>query len=146
MNGNHDELTDYLDGRLTAEGREAFEARLAAEPALARRLRLFRALRASLASTAPRMPSDLKAELKRRARSRTAAGPSWVERLLASLPSPGPGLGAAVATAALLATLQRALPARKAPPAPRPSPAVSARLAAVSSDLWTDDDGSDHED
>ena len=65
-------LSDYVDGRLDSAEKAAFEARLARDPALAGRLRLLRAMRASLASCGRPMPADLKAALKREARARAA--------------------------------------------------------------------------
>jgi anti-sigma factor RsiW len=138
-------LSDYLDGRLAPAERKAFEARLAAEPALDRRVRLARALKTSLAVSAPRMPADLKAALKREARSRRAkAAASWLEAAVAAFgASRGTayGVGAAFAAAALTLAL-----ARRAPHA-RTLPAGSAMTDAAASDglkeLWSEDDGRD---
>ena len=149
MNGNDEVLTDYIDGRMTPADRAAFEARLASEPALARRLRLTLALRDSLRSTAPRMPADLKAALKRQARARTVkARPSWPDRVRAALFSPalGYGLGAAFAGAALVFAVRLASGPREAAPGMVQTPELAARMADVSADLWSEDDGSDRED
>jgi hypothetical protein len=118
--------------------------------------RLDRAARAALRATAPRMPADLKAALKREARARVRApAPSWREAARAVLSgSPwGYGLGAAFAAAALILAVRSALgPAATAPAVPvaaakAEAPRVpAAELAKASADLWSDDDGSDRED
>ncbi|MFI5345314.1 MAG: hypothetical protein ACHQ51_02960 [Elusimicrobiota bacterium] len=149
MNGKDEGLTDYLDGRLSPAEKEAFESRLAGDPALSRRLRLARALRDSLRSTAPRMPADLKAALKRRARAGAEpARSAWRDRVreaFGSLPL-GCGLGAAFAAAALVLAVRLASSPREGPPPAARTREVAARLAEVSADLWSDDDGSDRED
>ena len=154
MRGMDETLTDYLDGRLEPAERAAFEARLAAEPALALRLRAVRAARAALSATAPAMPADLKASLKREARRRaSAAGPRWLEAARSALwAAPwGLGLGAAFAAAlfaaaAHLAAAPRGRLTEVASAAPSRHLDSAARLAEVSADLWSDDDGSDRGD
>jgi anti-sigma factor RsiW len=146
MRGDEESLTDYLDGRMAPADKAAFEARLAAEPALERRLRLLRAMRASLKAGAPAMPADLKAALKRQARER-AARPrvSWLEALRASLGSGlGCGVGAAFVAALLAVAVKLALPRHHAYGASRAEwkdDAASAGLQA----LWIEDDGRDGE-
>ncbi len=153
MNGDDAILTDYLDGRLSPGEAAAFEARLAAEAGLSKRLRLARAARELLRASAPAMPADLKAALKREARRRAAGegAPRWVASLRAALTA-APwafGAGAAFAAAALVVAVRFAA-------APRPEAggvarrevprAKSAARAKLTADLWSDDDGSDHDD
>jgi anti-sigma factor RsiW len=144
MRDDEETLTDYFDGRMSPAERAAFEARLAAEPALERRLRLLRAMRASLKAGAPAMPADLKASLKRQARER-AARPrvSWLESLRAALGSGlGCGVGAAFVAALLAFAAKAALPRR-----PSRAPAGTAwrddAASAGLKGLWVDDDGRD---
>jgi anti-sigma factor RsiW len=151
MRGDEETLTDYLDGRLAPAEKAAFEARLAAEPALERRLRLLRAVRSSLKAGARAMPPDLKAALKREARSRAAKPrPSWRGALRSMFGGSGLGcgLGAAFAAALLSLAVRLTLPRR-----PSGSPARSAAPvwtdAAASAglkSLWTEDDGRDRDD
>ncbi|OGS39510.1 MAG: hypothetical protein A2506_03765 [Elusimicrobia bacterium RIFOXYD12_FULL_66_9] len=109
--------------------------------------RLLRAMKAALIASAPPMPSDLKAELKRMARAR-APRPSWLELLRQSL-SARPwayGAGAAFAAAGLMIMLRLS----SAPsPATDPVTGPVARVVPVSApplaDLWTDDDGGDED-
>ncbi len=113
MRGDEETLTDYLDGRMASAGKAAFEIRLAAEPALERRLRLLRAMRASLKRGARAMPADLKAALKREARARATKGRwSWREawRSFFGGSGVGCGLGAAFAAALLAFAVRLALP------------------------------------
>jgi len=149
MREEEESLSEYLDGRMPPVARAAFEARLGASPALARRARLALASRAALRATAPRMPADLKAALKREARSRVERVPRGLAVLMGWSFSPWTfGVGAAFAAAALVLAGRLAL----TPRAPRGvagsarAPEVAARMAEVSSDLWTDDDGSDRGD
>ncbi len=145
MTDDEETLSDYVDGRMTPGDRAAFERRLSDEPALARRLRLLRAMKASLAASAPAMPADLKAALKREARAR-AAGPrrSRLEAWRAALRSGiGCGLGAAFAMAALAFAARLALPRRHAA-APGPGWNDAAAAEGLQS-LWSDDDGRDRD-
>ncbi|MFI5362221.1 MAG: hypothetical protein ACHQ49_09650 [Elusimicrobiota bacterium] len=150
MRGEEEILTDYLDGRMAPAEKAAFEVRLAAAPALERRLRLLRAMRASLKTAAPRMPADLKAALKRAARSRAEkCRPSWLDALRSAFGSSGMGcgLGAAFAAALLAFALRLALPRRSPASGTKPAgvwndPAASAGLKS----LWSDDDGRDRDD
>lgn len=147
MRGDEETLTDYLDGRMAPGEKTAFEERLAAEPALERRLRLLRAMRASLKAGARAMPADLKAALKREARARTAkARPSWREawRSMFAGSGLGCGLGAAFAAALLAFAVRLALPRR--PPAGAAAPVwTDAAASAGLKSLWTDDDGRDRD-
>jgi anti-sigma factor RsiW len=151
MNGDDEILTGYLDGRLSPDEAAAFERRLSLEPALGRRLRLARAARELLRASAPAMPADLKESLKREARRRaaTARGPRWVDLLRSSLTaSPWVyGVGAAFAAAALVVAVRFAAAPREEAigVARRDAPAAKAVRAKVSADLWSDDDGSDHD-
>ena len=151
MRGDEETLTDYLDGRMAPAERAAFEARLAAEPALERRLRLLRAMRASLAAGARAMPADLKASLKRAARARAAKPrPSWREAWRSAFGGSGAGcgLGAAFAAALLAFAVRLVLPARTSGAGARaPAPVWNdAAASAGLKRLWTDDDGSDRDD
>lgn len=144
MRGDEESLTDYVDGRMAPEGKAAFEARLAAEPGLERRLRLLRAMRASLKADAPAMPADLKASLKRQARER-AARPrfSWLESLRAALGSGlGCGVGAAFVAALLAVAVKLTLPRHPAAGASRAEWTDDAASAGLKA-LWIDDDGRD---
>ena len=144
MTGDEEKLTDYFDGRMAPAEKAAFEARLAADPALERRLRLLRAMRASLKAGAPAMPADLKASLKRQARER-AARPrvSWLESLRAALGSGlGCGVGAAFVAALLAVAVKLALPLRHAAGASAAEWKDDAASAGLKG-LWIDDDGRD---
>lgn len=146
-------LSDYVDNRLAREEHRAFEARLKADPALARRARLLRAMKSALAASAPPMPADLKAALKREARARAAA-PSRLARLRAALTGGSwtYGIGAAAFAAAALA-----LALRYAPPLRRdgagPGGGASNRAAGWSDQdlarglegMWSDDSGGDND-
>jgi anti-sigma factor RsiW len=145
MKDDEGTLSDYFDGRMPPAERAAFERRLEEEPALARRLRLLRAMKAALAASAPAMPADLKAALKREARAR-AAKPrgsfldAWRSALRSGI---GCGLGAAFAAAALVFAARLALPRRHAH-----GPASVWNDAAASEglkSLWSDDDGRDRD-
>jgi anti-sigma factor RsiW len=146
MRGDEETLSDYLDGRLPPAEKAAFEGRLAVEPALDRRLRLLRAMRASLAAGARAMPEDLKASLKRQARAR-APKPrlSWLESLRAAVGSGlGCGVGAAFAAALLAFAVRLALPRRLASAAPSAASAWKDEAASAGlKRLWIDDDGRD---
>ncbi|UPT72709.1 MAG: hypothetical protein M0D55_12245 [Elusimicrobiota bacterium] len=89
-------------------------------------------------------PADLKASLKRMARAKSAKPSLW-DGLLESL-SGGAwayGAGAAFAAAAVAVVLVKAVPERRETPvtvAPAQAPAPQA-LA----ELWSDDDGGDHD-
>ena len=146
MRGDEETLTDYLDGRMTPAEKTAFEARVAAEPALERRLRLLRAMRASLKSGARAMPEDLKAALKREIRARAAKKrPSWREAWRSTFGSGlGCGLGAAFAAALLAFAVRLALPRRTAARPAAPVWNDEAASAGLRS-LWTDDDGRDRD-
>jgi anti-sigma factor RsiW len=147
MRGDEETLTDYVDGRMASVEKAAFEARLAAEPALDRRLRLLRAMRASLKGGARAMPADLKASLKREARSRAAeARPSWREAWRARFGGSGLGcgLGAAFAAALLAFAVRLVLPRRPSARAAAPEWNDAAASAGLKS-LWTDDDGRDRD-
>jgi anti-sigma factor RsiW len=147
MRGDEETLTDYLDGRMAPAEKTAFEARLAAEPALDRRLRLLRAMRASLKSGARAMPADLKASLLREARARSAKPrPSWREawRSMFAGSGLGCGLGAVFAAALLAFAVRLALPGRRAASA-APVWNDAAASAGLKS-LWRDDDGRDRDD
>jgi anti-sigma factor RsiW len=149
MRGDEETFTDYLDGRLTAAQRAAFEIRLAAEPALERRLRLLRAMRASLKRGAVAMPADLKAALKREARAPAAKRrPSWREtwRSVFGGSGVGCGLGAAFAAALLAIGVRFVLPRRPAVSGPAATPAWKDAAASDGlKSLWTDDDGRDRD-
>jgi anti-sigma factor RsiW len=147
MRGDEGTLTDYLDGRLAPAEKAAFERRLAAEPSLERRLRLLRAMRASLKGGARAMPADLKAALKREARARAAKGrPAWREawRSLFKGSGVGCGLGAAFAAALLAFAVRLALPRRPSSRAAAPVWNDAAASAGLKS-LWADDDGRDRD-
>jgi anti-sigma factor RsiW len=147
MRGDEETLTDYLDGRMAPVDKAAFESRLAAEPALERRLRLLRAMRASLKGAAMAMPADLKASLKREARARAAkTRPSWREAWRARFGGSGVGcgLGAAFAAALLAFAVRLALPRRPSARAASPVWNDAAASAGLKS-LWTDDDGRDRD-
>ena len=151
MRGDEEALTDYLDGRMAPAEKDAFERLLAADPALERRLRLLRALRSSLAAGARAMPADLKAALKREARSRAAKDrPSWrkIWRSAFGGSGLGCGLGAAFAAALLAFAARLALPRRSSAPAARTAAPIwnDAAAAAGLKGLWTDDDGRDRDD
>jgi anti-sigma factor RsiW len=144
MRGDEETLTDYLDGRMAPAEKTAFEERLAAEPGLERRVRLLRAMRASLKAGARAMPAELKASLKREARARAAkARPSWREAWRSMFGSGlGCGLGAAFAAALLAFAVKLTLPRRAASTTGVwTDTAASAGLKS----LWTDDDGRDRD-
>lgn len=151
---NHDEeLSEYLDGRLDAAGRRRVEALLAADPALERRLRLLTAMRSALRAEARPAPAGLKTRLKEAA-ERSAERPGWLSLLKEAL-APRPwALAAAGAAAVVVLALNRERPA--APPAPAPvavvvpaapvlTPDLTAASAKLGAELWTDDDGGDHD-
>lgn len=150
MRGDEETLSDYVDGRMAPAEKTAFEARLAAEPALERRLRLLRAMRASLKGGARAMPADLKAALKREARARAPkTRRSWREVWRSLFGSGlGCGLGAAFAATVLSLGARWALPRR--PPAASSAHAAppvwtdKAASAGLKS-LWVDDDGRDRD-
>ena len=137
---DEDLLSDYADGRMTAEARARFEERLRAEPSLERRARELAALKAALAQAAPPMPADLKAALKREARRAASRPPSFWEGLRAALSAPWAyGAGAAFAAAAALLLLRRPQP-------PQPAPGAAFQDAAAARGLerlWQADDGRD---
>ena len=116
-----------------------------------RRLRLLRAIRASLAAGARAMPTDLKTALKREARDRAArARPTWREAWRAALGRSGLGcgLGAALAASLLAFAVRLVLPRRPTASGARASaPAWNdAAASAGLQSLWTDDDGRDRDD
>lgn len=152
MNERDDErLTDYLEGRLDAEARALLEARLGGDAALARRLRLLRALRTSLSAAVPPAPAGLKADLRRLARARDAeaARPWWADlREALSGRSWAYGAGAAFAAAGVALVLRAHLPERPSVSPPPPTEIVEARSdagAQTLQDLWSEDDGEDHD-
>jgi hypothetical protein len=101
--------------------------------------------RAAMRSLKASMPADLKESLKRRARARKPS--AWAA--LSGLLSGGQwayGAGAAFAAAGLLVAVLRTVP--PTPVAPAPGPRVEAPEApapAALADLWSDDDGGDHD-
>lgn len=146
------ELSDYLDGRLAPGEKAVFEARLSRDTGLSRRLRLLRALRASLAVCVRPMPADLKAALKREAAARMAR-PSWRGLLRESLAAHpwAYGAGAAFAAATLVLVVRSAvapppLPAPVARVEPRAPEAAAPSVESSLTGLWTDDDGDDDND
>ena len=150
MTSDDDEiLSDYVDGRMTSAEAAAFEERAAADAGLTRRLRLLRAMRASLSAAARPMPADLKAALKREARARAPKfAPSRLDGWRAALggaPWTAYGLGGAFAAAALALGLRASVPKRP-PQFSSPERAAApvwndAAAARGLNDLWTDDDG-----
>jgi len=106
--------------------------------------RMLKAMRKALIASAPSMPPDLKAELKRMARAR-APRPSWWNVLRESL-SARPwayGAGAAFAAAGLMIVLRFAATPTAVPAAPVASVVLDAPPPLA--DLWTDDDGGDED-
>jgi anti-sigma factor RsiW len=147
-------LSDYVDGRLAPAAKAAFEARLKASPALARRARTLKAMKSALAGSAPKMPADLKAALKRDARAadaRRRRSPSWLDSLRASFSAPwayGAGAAAFAAAAVTLALHHPAQTVRtpQVSPAPGSSAAFSDPAAAQGlQSLWSDDNGRDND-
>ncbi|MBI3288475.1 MAG: hypothetical protein HYZ74_03035 [Elusimicrobia bacterium] len=108
-----------------------------------------RLARAAMKILAAQAPADLKAELKRLARSQAAAPPIW-EGLREAL-SGGAwayGAGAAFATASVAAFLWTELPGRQ--PAPTFSPPAPVEVAAKATpqmlrEMWSDDEGEDND-
>jgi len=150
---DEERVSDYVDGRLPPAERAAFEERLRADPALDRRIRLARAMKAALKASAPPMPADLKAALKRQARVAAARDRvSWLDAWRAAL-SAGPwayGAGAAAfAGAALILAVRLSAPARRprGPAGGKPAAAAWSDAAAAQGleRLWSDDDGSDND-
>jgi|GEM_PF-1922093 len=152
---NDDEkLSEYLDGRLDAAAKAAFEERIRAEPELARAWRLMRAEKAALAASAPPMPSDLKAALLREARLRTPKRDvPWTEYLSGITAGTWlTGAGAAAFAAAVITVMMHRPPAVKPPRAPvvPAGPITGATwtdpAAANGLDtLWTADDGGEND-
>lgn len=140
---------DYVDGRLDAGQRAAFERRMAADPALAREVRLLKAMKASLKGAGTPMPGDLKAALKRRAREGRL--PFW-RRAWESLLDGGAwtyGTAAAAAAAGFLLAARLGGPGAEpgAPVARGGAPAAETPAAAVEElrELWSEDDGRDED-
>jgi anti-sigma factor RsiW len=147
---DEEQLSDYLDGKMAADAKTAFEERIRAEPALARAWRLMRAQKAAVAASSPPMPADLKAALIRDARARAPRrpGPSWFDALAAiSAGSWLTGAGAAAFAAAAIAVYVHRPPTPKVRHAPAPTGPISGATwtdpsAAQGLDgLWGDDDG-----
>ncbi len=94
-------------------------------------------------------PESLKADLKRMARNRKPAPSIW-DNLREAVSGGGwaYGAGAVCATAAIGVLLLRAVPPREAPGTvvERPAPRVEAAAPQALADLWSDDDGEDHDD
>jgi anti-sigma factor RsiW len=142
MKGDDEALSDYFDGRMPPAERAAFARRLAVEPVLERRLRLLKAMRESLRASAPAMPADLKAALKREARGRGAAKrrSSLMDALRSSF---GCGLGAAFAAAVLAFAVRLTMPGNHAK---HDSPSWNdGSVSEGLKSLWNDDDGSDRD-
>ena len=130
-------LSDYFDGRLKPAEKAAFEARLAVDAALARRLRLLRAMKASMTAAARPMPAELKASLKRQARARALRSPAlWrFDWRIA--------FGGAFAAAALVLAVRLAVPNRPAPKRAATRSWDDAAASRALKELWSDDDGGD---
>ena len=148
MSDDEEALTDYIDGRLGAGAKSAFERRLAAEPGLARRLKLALAAKSALAASVPlHMPGDLKAALKRRARERVPRPTSsWMDAWGGAFTAPAwaYGIGAAFAAAAFILLARGGAPKKEAAPTSAPVARWSDTAAAEGlQDLWSDDSGAD---
>lgn len=101
--------------------------------------------RAAMRSVRAPMPMDLKEALKRRARARKPSAWSALSGLL----SGGQwayGAGAAFAAAGILVAVLRTVPPAAVAPVPGPRvEAPGAPTPAALADLWSDDDGGDHD-
>jgi anti-sigma factor RsiW len=144
---NSDELlSDYMDGRLDAEGRRRVEALLAADAGLARRLRLMRAVRGALRETEAPAPAGLRASL-RRAAAEAGERTSWLGLLKEALAPKPWAFGAASAFAAALVVLavrhERPAPAATAAPVAASAWTAGEANREAAADLWADDEGGD---
>lgn len=145
---NHDELlTEYMDGRLDAEGRRRVEALLAADAGLARRLRLMRAVRGALRETEAPAPAGLRARLSSSV-SQADGRATWLDALKRALAPKPWAFGAASAFAAALVVL--AVRRDRPVPAPQEAPVAAAQAWTageanqdLAADLWADDEGGD---
>lgn len=103
-----------------------------------------RLAKAAMKSLIVPAPESLKADLKRMARNRTSQPSLW-DALRESM-SAGAwayGTGAAFAAAAVAVVIVRAIPARTVVPVQ--TVAAVATTPAELADLWSDDDGGDHD-
>ncbi len=147
MSADEEMLTDYLDGRMSSAAKAEFERRLGDEPVLAHRARWAQAMRRALTLGVPPLPEDLKAKLLAQARRHVRIevevplrGSLWS----ALYASPWTwGAGAAFAAAALAVVLKCSW-----------KPCLQSRDIAIrekspthhlSPDLWSEDDGQDHD-
>lgn len=108
-----------------------------------------RLAKAAMKSLIVPAPESLKAELKRRARSRKPAPSLW-ERLRGFAGGESMwayGAGAAFAAAAIGVFILRAVPQREEAPsiAERRVPQIEAAAPQSLADLWSDDDGEDND-
>ena len=104
-----------------------------------------RLAKAAMKSLIVPAPESLKADLKRMARAKQAPRPSLWDAFMESV-SGGAwayGAGAAFAAAAVAVVIVKAIPEKTV--APVQAVAVVAASPAELADLWSDDDGGDHD-
>lgn len=103
-----------------------------------------RLAKAAMKSIRVSAPESLKADLKRLARNRKPAPSMWAGlREALSGGAWAYGAGAAFASAAVGAFILHAVPSRE--PAAKPATVIEAVAPQTLSDLWSDDDGEDHD-
>ena len=105
-----------------------------------------RLAKAAMKSLLVPAPDGLKAELKRMARARKAAPSFWdgLRERFSFGEAWAYGAGAAFAAAGLGIVILRPVPPRASEPE-RPAQALETAAPQTLQDLWTDDDGEDHD-